>query len=266
MLRSVNDLDGFKVVAIDGHIGKVKDFYFDDEAWVIRYVVVDTKAWLGSHEVIISPYSIGQPDWSRLILPVTLTKEQIENSPGIETDKPISRQYERSHLGYYGYPYYWGGTGLWGVQNYPGTQLTGISSAPKDLYRGYLKAPSDSDPAGDTHLRSCNAVKGYHIHATDGDIGHVLGFLADDSTWSIRYMIVDTSNWWIGHQVLISPEWIQDVSWANSKVTVSLNRQAIRHAPPYNGEGLLDPAAESIFYNYYSRHGYGQHPSEGKVV
>jgi len=109
MLRSVNDLDGFKVGAADGHIGKVKDCYFDDEAWVIRYVVVDTSAWLGGREVLISPYSIGPPDWSRLILPVSLTKEQIKNSPSIDTDQPISRQYERSHLGYYGYPYYWGG-------------------------------------------------------------------------------------------------------------------------------------------------------------
>jgi hypothetical protein len=266
MLRSVNDLDGFKVGAADGHIGKVKDCYFDDEAWVIRYVVVDTSAWLGGREVLISPYSIGPPDWSRLILPVSLTKEQIKNSPSIDTDQPISRQYERSHLGYYGYPYYWGGTSLWGGHSYPGTQLTGISAAAESAYQGYLRAPSDGDAPGDAHLRSCNAVKGYHIHASDGDIGHVLGFLADDSTWSIRYMIVDTSNWWIGHQVLISPEWIQEVSWANSKVTVSLNRQAIKDAPAYNGEGLIDRAAESMIYNHYGRYGYWQYPREGAVV
>jgi hypothetical protein len=109
MLRSVNGLDGFKIAAADGHIGKVKAFYFDDEAWVIRYVVADCGAWLGNREVLVSPYSIGTLDWSRLMLPVALTKEQIRSSPGIDTDKPISRQYERSHLGYYGYPYYWGG-------------------------------------------------------------------------------------------------------------------------------------------------------------
>jgi hypothetical protein len=266
MLRSVNSLDGFKMAAADGHIGKVKDFYFDDEAWVIRYVVVDSSAWLGEREVLISPYSIGSPDWSRLLLPIALTKEQIKNSPGIDTDKPISRQYERSHMGYYGYPYYWGGTGLWGVRNHPGTELTGFSASPDGAYQGYLRAPSDSGAAGDAHLRSCNAVKGYHIHATDGDIGHVQGFLADDSTWSIRYLIVDTSNWWVGHQVLVSPEWIHDVSWANCKVTVSLNRHAIRYAPAYNGEGLIDRAAEARIYNHYGRCGYWQRPSEGAVV
>lgn len=266
MLRSVNSLDGFKMAAADGHIGKVKDFYFDDEAWVIRYVVADCGAWLGNREVLISPHSIGTPDWSRLILPIALTKEQIKSSPGIDTDKPISRQYERSHLGYYGYPYYWGGTGLWGVQNYPGTQLTGIGAHPDGVYQGYLNAPSDTGVAGDEHLRSCNAVNGYHVHATDGDIGHVQGFLADDSTWSIRYLILDTSNWWVGHEVLVSPEWIQDVSWANSKITVSLNRHAIRYAPAYNGEGLLDRDAESRIYSHYGRCGYWQPPSERAVV
>jgi hypothetical protein len=265
MLRSANSLDGFKLAAADGHIGQVKDFYFDDQAWVIRYVVVDTGAWLNGREVLISPYSIGAPDWSRLLLPLTLTMDQIRNSPSIDTHKPISRQYERSHLGYYGYPYYWGGTGLWGAQNYPGTMLTGIRAPREGVYRGFLNEPSDND-AGEAHLRSCNAVKGYHINATDGDIGHVLGFLVDDSTWSIRYMIVDTSNWWIGHQVLISPDWISDVSWANTEVAVSLNRHAIRESPAYNGEGLLDPAAESILYDHYMRHGGGQRAREDAVL
>ena len=137
---------------------------------MIRYVVADCGAWLGNREVLVSPYSIGTLDWSRLMLPVALTKEQIRSSPGIDTDKPISRQYERSHLGYYGYPYYWGGTGLWGSRDYPGTQLTGISAAPDGVYRGYLKAPSDSGAPSDTHLRSCNAVKGYHIHAAESRI------------------------------------------------------------------------------------------------
>lgn len=266
MLRSVTSLDGFKVAAADGHIGKVKDFYFDDEAWVIRYVVIDCSAWLGGREVLISPYSIGPPDWSSLILPVALTKDQIKNGPSTATDRPISRQYERSHSGYYGYPYYWGGTGLWGAQNYPGAQLTGVSTEPDGVYQGYLRAPSDRGAAGDAHLRSCNAVKGYHIHATDGDIGHVQGFLADDTTWSIRYFILDTSHWWVGNQVLISPEWIQDVSWTNSKVSVSLDRQAIKHAPLYNGEALLNRATESMLYKHYGRHGYWQRPREGAGV
>ena len=138
MLRCVKSLEGSSIGATDGTIGKVKDFYFDDEARVIRYAVVNTSAWLG-REVLLSPYSIGQADWAEKALPVSITKEQVKNSPDIDTDKPISRQYERSYLGYYGYPYYWGGTGLWGERDYPGTMPTGMG---RSGFRGYLRAPS----------------------------------------------------------------------------------------------------------------------------
>ena len=212
MLRSLKHLDDFTIGATDGAIGKVKDLYFDDEAWVIRYIVVNTSSWLGGREVLISPYAIGTPDSAEKILPVSVTKEQVKNSPGTDTEKPISRQYEKSYLGYYGYPYYWGGTGLWGGSAYPGTMLTGMGAGEYPGYLGYLRSPSEDNASQDPHLRSCEAVRGYHIHAKDGEIGHVDGFVVDDATWSIRYLIVNTSNWWMGHQVLISPEWLDSVS------------------------------------------------------
>ena len=253
MLRSINSLEGFTIGATDGPIGKVKDFYFDDQAWTIRYVVVDTTSWLGGREVLISPYGISKPDWAARALPVNVTREQIKHSPGIDTDKPVSRQYERGYLGYYGYPYYWGGTGLWGEDGYPGTMLTGMEAS---AYRGYLKSPSADD--GDPHLRSCEAVKGYHIHASDGDIGHIQGFIVDDYTWSIRYLVVNTSNWWMGHEVLVSPEWIQEVSWSQSKVTTNLDREAIKGSPVYDPKAVITRDAEIVIYNHYDRNGYWQ--------
>lgn len=254
MLRSVKSLEGFAIGATDGTFGKVKDFYFDDEAWVIRYIVVDTSAWLGGRDVLVSPYAIHQPDWAGNILPATISKKQIENGPGIETDKPVSRQYERTYLGYYGYPYYWGGCSLWGDNYYPGTYRQGMDAQDYDGYSGYLRAPSADD--GDPHLRSCNAVKGYHIRANDGEIGHVQGFLLDDATWSIRYLIVNTSNWWVGHKVLVSPEWIKKVSWSGSYVDVSLDRQAVKDAPAYDEDALYSRDAEAALYDHYVRKAY----------
>ncbi len=261
MLRSVKSLEGNTIGATDGKIGKVEDFYFDDEAWVIRYAVVDTSAWLG-HEVLISPYSLGQPDWSERVIPVTITKDQVKHCPGIDTDKPISRQYEASYLGYYGYPYYWGGAGLWGDYDYPGTMLTGM---PPSAFRGYLRAPSTGAHA-DPHLRSCNAVTDYRIHARDGEIGHVQGFLVDDHLWAVRYLIVNTSNWWVGHQVLVSPEWIQSVSWLESKVTIDLDRQTIKEAPAFDEAAPIDREAELRIYNHYGRNGYWQNQQERAVA
>ena len=116
----------------------MKDFYFDDLAWVVRYLVVETGSWLSSRKVLISPIAIGHPDWAERVLPVSITKEQVKNSPDIDTDKPVSRQHEMQYLGYYGYPSYWGGAGLWGSGAYPGAMLTGVGyadPAPNTLWR-----------------------------------------------------------------------------------------------------------------------------------
>ena len=259
MLRSVEELEGLAIGATDGAIGKVKDFYFDDEAWVIRYMVVDTSKWLGGRDVLISPYSIGKPGWGGDTIPVTVNKEQVRNSPGIDSALPVSRQYEATYMGYYQYPYYWGGTGLWGDANYPGAWRNDADSYPYLGYEGYLHAPRGA--GDDPHLRSCDSVKGYHIRAKDGEIGHVQGFLVDDASWSIRYLIVNTSNWWIGHQVLVSPEWIKDIDWAESVVTVDLDRQAVKNAPVYDPLVPFPRDAEVSIYGHYGRNGYWVEPT-----
>jgi hypothetical protein len=249
MLRSTQSLLGFSLGTPDGNVGKVKDFFFDDEAWTIRYLVVSTSVWLG-RDVLISPYAVGTAHGENKVLPVAITKDQIKHSPTIDTDRPISRQYEKSYLGYYGYPNYWGSAGSWGDGDHPGTLLNGIGAGVYPGYLGFLKAPSDPEQAADPHLRSCEAVEGCHIHATDGDIGHVRGFMIDDRTWSIRYLVVNTSNWWLGHEVLLSPEWIQYVSWAESKVGIDLARQAIRDAPAYRSDAPLEREARDGARHY----------------
>ncbi len=263
MLRSMKDLADYAIRATDGTIGHVTDLYFDDEAWVIRYLVVETGGWLSSRKVLISPIAIGHPNWAEKVLPVSITKEQVKNSPDIDTQKPVSRQHEISYLGYYGYPYYWGGAGLWGAGAYPNMLLPGYpglvptlpaveSEAEKADAQAELARHQDDDP----HLRSCKAVMRYHIQATDGDIGHVQGLLVDEETWAIRYLVVDTSNWWLGHQVLIAPQWIEDVSWSDATVSVNLTRQAVQDAPPYDPAAPLDRKVEVGIHEHYGRPGY----------
>ena len=263
MLRSMNDLEGYSIRATDGTIGHVNDFYFDDEAWVIRYLVVDTGSWLSSRKVLISPIAIGHPNWAEKELPVSITMEQVKHSPDIETGKPVSRQHEMRYLGYYGYPFYWDGGGLWGQGSYPGLMMPGyVGLAPrpeaerieaeKASARHFAQRHKDDDP----HLRSCKAVISYFIEATDGDVGHVQGMLVDEETWAIRYIVVDTSNWWLGHKVLIAPQWIRDVSWSDSTVRVNLTRQAVKDAPPYDPAVPLDRRQETGIHEHYGRAGY----------
>jgi hypothetical protein len=241
MLRNMKDLEGLSLGATDGVIGEVKNFYFDDEAWVIRYLVVETGDKREDRRVLISPIAIGRPDWSQKVFPVSLTKEQVRGSPDIDTDKPVSRQQEMGYLGYYGYGNYWGGSGLWGAGLYP------------DILQGGLTRQSvpQAHAHDDHHLRSGNGVMRYYVHANDGDIGHVQGFLVDESSWAIRYLIVNTSNWWLGHDVLVAPEWIVNVSWAESMVTVGLTREAIKTAPIYDAKQPVDREQETALHVHY---------------
>jgi len=249
-------MEGLAIGATDGTIGKVKNFYFDDQAWVVRYLVVRTTAWLGGREVLVSPYSLGQPNWVEKSLPANISKEQVEHSPSIDSDKPVSRRYEENYLSYYGYPYYWGGNALWGESYYPAATFSEGTTQEYNGYAGHLTSPVADD--GDPHLRSCNTVEGYHIHAADGEIGHVDGFLVDDFTWSIRYIVVSTSNWWTGHRVLLSPEWIQSVDWAGSRVEIAIDRQSVKDAPVYDESAPLERDAELQTYNHYGRKIYWQ--------
>ncbi len=192
MQYSVKDLKGNAIGATDGDIGKLDDFYFDDESWTIRYLVAETGNWLLNRKVLVSPFAIGKADLARERLNVTLTKKQVEESPSIDTDKPVSRQHEAYYHDYYGYPYYWNGPYLWGPTYYPQLQVA--------VQKRIEEQRAKREKAGDLHLRSINNVTGYHIEATDGAIGHVEDFIIDDETWEIRYLVVDTQNWWPGRR------------------------------------------------------------------
>jgi sporulation protein YlmC with PRC-barrel domain len=257
MMWNVKDLRGYAIRTTDGVIGTVDDFYFNDEDWAIRYLVIDTGTWLSGRRVLISPAAIGSPDWMIQELPVSLTKAQVRLSPDIDTRKPVSRQHEAEYSRYYGYPYYWGGAGFWGMGAYPGN-LTAEDTINEEL-RSAAKHPPATD---DCHLRSSNTVIGYQVHATDGDIGHVDDLLVDDQTWAIRYLIVKTGGWWRGRRVLVAPRWINDVSWSMATVSVNLTRVAIEGAPPYDSETQLDRQREQALHDHYDRPGYWTAPTQ----
>lgn len=244
MLRKAKELNGYKLSARDGEIGNVKDFYFDDQSWTIRYLVAETGGWLSSRQVLISPYALHAADDTAGAVPVELTKEQIENSPDLASDKPVSRQYEIQYYSYYGWPMYWNGPYAWGSTDYP------------TRGGGRWTQPPRGQDAGDPHLRSTGDVAGHHIGAEDGEIGHVEDFLIDDETWTIRYLVVDTRNWWPGKQVLISPQWIERVSWRDEKVFINLPRETIKRAPEYTGESPVTRDYETALYGHYNRETY----------
>jgi len=249
MLRAADEMKGFTIGAADGEIGKVIDLYFDDEKWTVRYLVVDTGGWLTGRQVLISPLSVVRMEWYARRIDVKLTKEQVENSPGIEADRPVSRQYEADYFAYYNYPYYWAGPYVWGP-----APLPGLAPRPTDSQtREIVEVQRASQ---DVRLRSMREVTGYYIEAGDGEMGHVEKFIVDDENWMIRYLVVDTRNWLPGRKVLVSPEWVESVSWADSRVAVNLSRDAIRRCPEYDPSLPIEHDYEERMHRHYQKQPY----------
>lgn len=244
MLNKATTLKGYRLHSLDGEIGRVKEFYFDDRHWTIRYLVADTGSWLSSRQVLISPHALGSVNSEEHCIAVQLSKKQIEDSPSLDSDKPVSRQFEETYFGYYGWPIYWDGPYMWGA--YPYLVRTG----------GEGRIPAPGDKAADAHLRSTRAVGFYNIEAADGPIGHIEDFIIDDETWAIRYLVINTRNWWPGKKVLVAARWIERVSWDESKVFIKLSREKIKKAPEYTETAPPTREYETKLHGHYNRQGY----------
>ena len=247
MLRSLNEIIGYRIEASDGELGRAKDFSFDDLSWVVRYLVVDTGGWLQDRQVLISPQAMREPDWARGDIPVALTRVQVENSPGIESDLPVSRQHERRLAEYYRWPPYW-------QQQDASLGIPALMMpVPTEVA---VEESGEDDTAGDPDLRSVKEVTGYRIHASDGEIGHVAEFIVQTEGWVIRYLVVDTRNWLPGKKILVSPAWVKRVDWDEKRLYVDLSRQEILGSVEFDPSSPINREYEARLYDYYGRPKY----------
>ncbi len=244
MLRSIRELQGYAVIAEDGEAGEVETFLFDDEEWAIRYLVVDTGNWLSENLVLVSPVAIKNAAWRDKVVKVGLSKEQIENSPPIESNKPVSRKKEMEISQYYSWPMYW----------QPSARSYGVFTPPQVKK---IEAQGKSTEREEGHLRSVKEVTGYHIKASDGEIGHVEDFIVDDENfWAMRYAVINTTNFIGGKDVLISTQWIDDVDWTRKKVYVDLLKKAIKDSPKFDPKEPVNREYEETLYDFYGRPRY----------
>ena len=245
MLRSMNEIIGYKIEASDGELGRAKDFLFDDHSWVVRYLVVNTGDWLQDRQVLISPQAMREPDWTGGAIHVALTRKQVENSPRIESDLPVSRQHEQRLAEHYRWQPYWQYEPFG-----PPISMLGV------LSEASVKDSGKKDTPGDLSLRSVKEVTGYRIHASDGEIGHVAEFIVQTEGWVIRYLVVDTHNWLPGKKILVSPAWVKRVSWDERRVHVDLSRQEIRGSVEFDPYAPINREYEARLYDYYGRPKY----------
>jgi len=244
MLDRANELRGYALHATDGDIGSVQEFLFDDKYWTIRYLMAETGRWLPDRQVLISPYSLGAVHSDARTISVDLSKQCILDSPPLSSDEPVSRQFEETFYNYFQYPMYFGGGNMWGTYPYVARDRESWRSA------------EPGTKHWDAHLRSTTEVTGYHLQAADEEIGHVQDFIIDDETWAIRYLVVDTRNWWPGKMVLVAPHWTDKVSWTESKVFTSFTREQIKDAPEYTDSTAITREYEVALHQHYKRTGY----------
>ncbi len=252
MQRS-SDINGYTLRAKDGAIGTITDILFDDRHFGLRWVVVDTGSWLPGRRVLLPPTALGQPDPSKREYPVDLNLDEIKDAPGIETDQPVSRQLETDIYGFYGWdPYWYGG---YGYAMIGGVQPAGSVVPGQTVDRQQAKVAQEPQE-GDGHLRSIEEVTGYYVEATDDNIGHIEDLIIDESDWAVRYLMIDTKNWWPGKMVLISPNWLRDIAWSDGKVYVDVTREKVKSSPAFDPSMTIDRKYEESIHTHYGYNPY----------
>jgi hypothetical protein len=238
MLRSTRHLIGYHLRATDGVLGKLKDVLFDDASWRVRYLHVDTGRWLPARQVLVSPEAVVDLRWQDRTVGVRLTRKQVEDSPDLRTDLPVSRQHEQELAQYYRWAPYW----------MPGGGLLAGGGPSLPLVR-----PREEAPRGDPHLRAAREVVGYEVRARDQRIGHVDDLILETGDWSQRYLVADTRNWLPGRKVLLSTSWIARVDWVEGQVGVDLTAEEVRASPEYDPTEPVNREYEAVLHDFYGR-------------
>lgn len=243
MLLAISALKGRAIEASDGKIGSVSDLLLEDNTWRIRWLVDDTGTWLVERKVLISPLAIQRAGLDHNTVGVNLTKAQVEGSPEISSDEPVSRRTEHDLYIYYGWNPYWS------------TGDIGSLGSPFPSYAAALVSQADGHSSlqkGDPHLRSSTEMLGYHIQAADGEIGHLANLVIDDSDWQVQYLIISDRNWLPGKHLLILPETVREISWAEGMIRIDLNTDQVEASPPWNQADLIDPKYQEKIHGHFS--------------
>lgn len=244
MLRSAKSIFGHRIQATDGELGTVYGFLFDDQNWCIRYLVVKTGGWLNGRRVLVSPIAFGHPHSDTGSFTVSLTMDQVRNSPDIDADKPVSQQHREALHYHYGWMPYW-------------TAPTLIfEPVPQMLTEPPFEVPPEAKEEGDSHLRSSREVIGYLVRSGTSAIGRVEDFILDDEYWYYRYLVIDLDRSLGSRKILIPPDWITAIDWADAAATIDVTPDRIVQSPAYDPKDPVNREYEARFYDYYGRPKY----------
>jgi len=244
MLKPISSFLGSSVYAKNTLIGKVEDFYFDDQSWAIRYMIVNTGGWLAGKQVLVSPLGIQSGDSDHRRIELNMSPEQVQHSPSINSEMPVSKQQEAEYYDYFHWPYYWHGAGIWGIA--PSIEDALDRPFPIELRSKEIEQPHN-------HLRDLKEILKYHIRATDRQFGHVNDFMFDDRDWVIRYFVIKSSSWFSTNRTLISTKWIEGIRWEDRVFQVGLHSKKMKGAPQFRPDLPIDRSYENKLHEYYNQ-------------
>lgn len=234
MLHSFKKILNTTLHATDGEIGHLDDLLFDDQLWIVRYVVVRTGVFLKRHRVLISPLGVAQVDWDNQALRLHLTRRQIEESPDVDTDQPLFRQMEKRYFDYYSWPYYWSEMSIWGIDPRNSIMSGEVEEPTTGVSREAGPEEAREEPEGDPHLRSFREVSRYSFDAEETTFGQVADLLIEDDDWTVRYLVAETRTWWPSQRLLISPSWIRKIDWGDRCIKLRLTKDEIEASPEFS--------------------------------
>lgn len=246
------DLNKYTIKAIDGEIGHVTDFYFDEDLFYLRYLVVNTESFLLRNLVLVSPISFRNIDSKNKTIEVLLTKKELENSPSLGTVKVVSRQYEEAYNDHFSWPDYWSyRSSAWSIGPYgiPWGDYNLVDRNP----RIFESKDEIIEEAEGNNLRSSKEVCSYSVSGSDKNFGHIQGFILDSKTLSIDFMIIDTINYIPSKNVILRPEWAKNISWKSQAVKFPFSKDLIKSAPAY-----IEGVVSDVFIKKSNEHFFGE--------
>jgi uncharacterized protein YrrD len=239
MLKRAELLMKKQVEAADGKAGICEDLLFDDHSWTVRYILIRTEGWLTGREVLIHPKAVrALPVQGKEPLKLNLSREQVRESPPVDSREPVSRQKEEQLLSYYGLPVYWG-EGPYGGMLPEGIPVAG----------GRKKRHEKRHD-----IRSAKELRGYHLDAAEGAAGSVSDILFDIHSWKIKYFEIDTGTILHHKKTLISVSWVKDISWEETALKApGISIREIEVSPPYDPEGDMGEEQEKRLREHYEK-------------
>ncbi|MEI6558428.1 MAG: PRC-barrel domain-containing protein [Rhodospirillaceae bacterium] len=233
MLRSMKELFGYSVAALDGPLGTLEDFLFDERTHDLRYLVADTGGWFNRRHLLVTPAAFGRTRWPARDFPVRITCAQAAASPVMVVDAPLSRQHEVALHTFFEWMPYWL------------THANGVPTA-------HVAPPGGAALPSPVLCRAQRLI-GYQLEASDSRIGHIVDFLVDDEVWRMQHLVVDTEAWGDPRTVMVSLAVFTGIDAGAETVKVDLTERLVRESPVYDPSAIAGSRSEVVFHDYLGR-------------